>query len=231
MPKQTPAREQTVDTVEAADVIAGLRGAAHERLADLRQRRNELSLDAIMDSSAKPDLEAIETEIGDAERELQRLGFAAAEHERRELIRLSEEEYQRKRAALVQAGELADERAEAASAFDRAADAFVDAAATYNRIAREMGLAIRQAGQQAGAEVAMPNGLLLKLAFGQATYDRFEALQGLDWFDQFGYVAGHQVERLVDSDPVAQVGIELYIERLDAAHEAPTAQEEAQCPR
>jgi hypothetical protein len=199
--------------------FAELQAKARERLGQLEGRRAALALDSIRQgpeaAAAQAELEEVEGAIADAEVEIQRLNVAEAEHERRELVRVDQEEYERRRAALVEASEVADALARTAAKVDKGARAFAEAVAAYLEQAGQLTRLLQDAGQPEGAMVAQPSTFAIEAALSMALMDGGVS----QIFDRLGYVSHDHRRPLAEvvGGVMPVVGIDSYISRLDAS--------------
>lgn len=214
--------------IEVNPAIEERREAAHGRRWDLEQRRRTLSLDAISDPAAAGELEQVESDLNKIDVELERLGLAAAEHERREIARLDEDEYQRRRAALVEASALSTARLKAAQKVDKGAAMYFAGVAEYAAVCQDMARLLRDGGADAGAQYAGAHSYMIVAALAQARHDRHDELRGID-FDRLGYVPVHQSQPLAEAEAQirASIGAGVYVEYIDAERAATKSDAEA----
>jgi hypothetical protein len=134
-------------TTEPPVSLDAMQADTETRLAELRQRRQELSLDALTDQGVAKRLATVESDIATAESALERVGLARAEGQRRELQARSEAEAERRANALQQARALQSEREKGAAAVDAAAKAFAEKLAAWDQITTRQESALRVAGR------------------------------------------------------------------------------------
>ncbi|HET6999346.1 MAG TPA: hypothetical protein VFI03_12245 [Solirubrobacterales bacterium] len=168
------------------------------RLGELEEQRQGLALDAIGDAdNSREQLAAVESELAETAVELDRLGLAAVEAERREAAAKAEAESQAQQEAFAAAQHLQVEREKHAKAIDEAIDEFVQAMRAHTDVCAEQHHLLLAAGQEAAAGVARPRGFYIEGAFALAMRKagRLPALERLPMIPPM-----HQ-RPLVESDP------------------------------
>jgi hypothetical protein len=121
----------TAPTEQSIDLDA-LRADAEKHLADLREQRARLSLDAISDTEVREELESVEAEIRDTEAELQRFELAADERSRREQEAREQAEAKARARAKREADDCERELDGLAVDFDKAAASFASVVVRYS---------------------------------------------------------------------------------------------------
>jgi chromosome segregation ATPase len=186
-------------TAAATHDLDGIEQGITERLGELREQRQRLSLDALTNSKAAKELEDVEGRIVGVQAELDRVGLARAERERRELDARQAEVDDRQRAAMTAARELQVDREKAAKAVDRATNAYVDAIASYFEVCRAQQAKLVAAGAPQLAHIARPFGFAIEAAFARAKASD-PRVRGADVFSQPAIPPGHQ-KPLAEGDP------------------------------
>ncbi|MDQ6803638.1 MAG: hypothetical protein M3065_01445 [Actinomycetota bacterium] len=129
-------KTETADAVDGVDLDA-IQASAERRVAELRERQQGLSLDALGDSKAATELVKLERDLADAEGQLARVGLARTERQRRETQARQQAEADRRQAALERARELQTERELQARRIDASAKAFAEAIVIYDSLCVE----------------------------------------------------------------------------------------------
>jgi hypothetical protein len=154
----------TTTTPDALDLDA-LRADAERHLAELREQRARLSLDAIGDAEIRQELESVESEIASLESEIQRFDLAGTEQARRQTEAEREAEEKRLAAARAVADRHDRELGPAAKLVDEAAQGFAAAVSDYNRIYQARELALIDAGLREWGSSRQPGHLGSALRF------------------------------------------------------------------
>jgi hypothetical protein len=142
MTTTTATRAATVDLDE-------LQAAAETRRAELAERRQILSLDALASTKAAAELAKLEREVADVDAQLGQIGLARQERGRREAAAAAAAEEKRKAEALERARELQAKRETAAKRFDKAAAVLAAATEDFCSASVEQAHALEVAGIQA----------------------------------------------------------------------------------
>jgi hypothetical protein len=139
--------DMTTATVKETDVnIDRIAAEAQQRLSELREQQQRLSLDALTDKDAAIELRNIESEIASAEAELHRVGLARQEGERREADAAEKAEQERIGRLLRKAEALHRKIDAAAKRYDDAADELAQAHVAHHLLMVEQTTALTEAG-------------------------------------------------------------------------------------
>ena len=173
---------------ESVDLDA-LETSARANVQRLEETVARLSLDAVKDPAVREELVDCESQLTEAERELERLGLARGEQGRRDQEAAEQAEAGRRDAALQRAQELQSEREKAARATDSALRKFAHALRQWDKITSEQEALLRQAGWSfEAAMAARPRPWMAESAVQRALRDagvpsgliRMEAFSGLE---------------------------------------------------
>jgi len=133
-PVAEPEPEPVAETPEP-DRFDVVESEIRARIAQHEQARSTLALDALTDDAKARELADVEARLAGAQAELERLGLARAEAQRREKAELKQAERQAREDRQKRASELQADREKAAAKVDRTARAFADALAAHQGIA------------------------------------------------------------------------------------------------
>ncbi len=162
---ERPAPEAEPEPVEQAEpdrfdaVETEIRGT----IAELERSRASLALDALSDERKARELGDVEARLAGARAELERVGLARTEAERRELAEHEEAKAKATADARRRASELQVDREAAARAVDEGAAAFATALAAHQRICAEQASVLGGDWRQ-----VLPPQYVLEAAFAHA---------------------------------------------------------------
>lgn len=151
----------TESTSEAID-FEPRKEETRARLVALQGERQSLALDLFRDPHASQRLEAVETEIAEAEVELERLAAASAEQERRIAEAQTDAEDQAKAEAMDRARSLQRDREKRAAEVDRAIVKFVSAVGKHAAVCEDQRRALLDAGRKETADQAQARGFYVE---------------------------------------------------------------------
>lgn len=114
-------------------------------LDELQTRRQALALDAVTDDGKRAELDDVESQLGAAQRELERIEAARIEHAQRETARAAREELERRQRLLQEVRDLNEPRRLAARKTDRALAVFIKALVGYRDLGRDQQLLLKEA--------------------------------------------------------------------------------------
>lgn len=150
--------DEAADAAQLASVPAAEPGSleaietdARARVVELEASRGRLALDALTDRDAAQELADVESELTAARAEIERVGLARGEQERRQVEAAEQAERQAAEQADADAAALQPAVREAAEAVDRAADVFAAAVAAYRDVRSEQAALMVAAGHGDGA--------------------------------------------------------------------------------
>ena len=109
------ATAQPIETLN----LAALERDARKRLAELRDQRQRMSPEALVDDRVRSELDDVESQIRAAEAELRRIELAGTEHDRRAQQERTDGEQARRDGHMAEARRLQPEIEKAIATFDR----------------------------------------------------------------------------------------------------------------
>lgn len=192
--------------------VEALAGECEATIARLRAEVASMALDALSDPAVRDDLAEREAQLAEAQAELERLGLASAEQERRESARLASEDLDRRQAAVARAHELQAERKAAAKRIDRAVGQLVRAVGEYVTASSGQQAAFTEAGMPHAVAAAAPRGFRVEGAFARALRDSDVGLRGIGLWDRLPMLPMAQQAPIAETD-VDMSGWQLPAER------------------
>ncbi|MFZ2049898.1 MAG: hypothetical protein WAU69_03060 [Solirubrobacteraceae bacterium] len=188
---RTLAESMGVEPEPEIDPIAAIESDAQTRVGELRDQRQRLAPEALVDDRARQELLDVESQLREAERAAELAPLARAETARRARAAIETDERERQQAALAWAKKLAPQRAKAAAALDAAATVYAECVSAYRDVVREHASAVAGSGVgPAGARrCAYKEGESVKAGLRRALHDAglapdFEALGRFSQRDQ-----------------------------------------------
>lgn len=153
------------------DELAAIEQDARRRVGELEDARQRLALDALTDADAARELGEVEAALADTRAEIERVGLAASERERRGVESRERAAQDAAAAALAEADKLGTKLAAQAAKVDRAAQAFARETAVYASLHAQCHQALVAAGERnygTGAAPTSPVAAALHFALREA---------------------------------------------------------------
>jgi hypothetical protein len=150
-PEQEIAESPAPSTFDVAE------SELQQKIAELQERRGELSLDALTSEDARRELTSVEQELEAADREVCRVALARREDDRRQRLAAEQAEAARVQAALDRAAELAGDRERAEAKLTKAAAELAPSIAGVHDVAAKQAAALSEAGRDDAWRQATPS--------------------------------------------------------------------------
>ena len=169
----------TMPTATTTPDFYELEREALSRREELRDQRSGLSLEALTDPTKADHLAELEKELEKAERSLEQVKVAAAEHERREAQSRADAERVGREEALTEALDLQAKKRAAAERVDETARAFAEALTAYSSSCLDVNSALATAGENPRVDLAGAPETALRYAMNLAGTPRMIDFAGM----------------------------------------------------